>query len=103
MLRACYENALNLCVEHKIRSVAFSSISTGVFGYPLHSATRVALDTVRQWLSKHRDAIDLVIFCVFPDDVLAAYDLLMPLYFPVTSVNSKSKKKSKRKKKENEK
>jgi O-acetyl-ADP-ribose deacetylase (regulator of RNase III) len=36
-----------------------------VFGYPLHSATRVALDVVRNWLAKkeNRDQIDLIIFC----------------------------------------
>jgi O-acetyl-ADP-ribose deacetylase (regulator of RNase III) len=44
-LRDCYRNALELALKHNVRSVAFSSISTGVFGYPLHSATRVALDT----------------------------------------------------------
>lgn len=84
-LRNCYNNALDLCLKHGVRHIAFSSISTGIFGYPLHSATRVALETTRRWLDAHPEhKLELVCFCVFPDSALAAYDLLTPLYFPTS-------------------
>jgi O-acetyl-ADP-ribose deacetylase len=46
ILSKCYTNALNLCETHKIESVAFPAISTGVFGYPIDEAAPVALKAV---------------------------------------------------------
>jgi O-acetyl-ADP-ribose deacetylase len=46
ILAKCYTNALNLCETHKIESVAFPAISTGVFGYPIVEAAPVALKAV---------------------------------------------------------
>lgn len=46
LLAACYRNALALAERHGLASVAFPAISTGVFGYPMEAAARVALRTV---------------------------------------------------------
>ena len=46
LLAACYSNALRLAEEHKIPSVAFPAISTGIFGFPKEAAVRVAIKTV---------------------------------------------------------
>jgi len=46
LLSRCYENALKLADEKGIDSIAFPSISTGIFGYPVEEASRVALKTV---------------------------------------------------------
>ncbi len=46
VLARCYENALNVAEEHQIESIAFPSISTGYFGYPIEAAARVALGMV---------------------------------------------------------
>lgn len=46
LLAACYRNALALAEAHGIRSLAFPAISTGVFGYPMEAAAKVALGTV---------------------------------------------------------
>ena len=46
LLAACYREALRICEEEALGSVAFPALSTGAFGYPLEAATRVALDTV---------------------------------------------------------
>jgi O-acetyl-ADP-ribose deacetylase (regulator of RNase III) len=46
LLAACYRNALALAEQHGLTSVAFPAISTGVFGYPMEDAARVALGTV---------------------------------------------------------
>ena len=46
LLAACYRNALRLAGQHRIGSIAFPAISTGVFGYPLEPAAQVAVSTV---------------------------------------------------------
>src|SRR5690606_26719144 len=46
LLASCYREALRLADEHKLTSVAFPAISTGIFGYPMEAAARVALNTV---------------------------------------------------------
>jgi O-acetyl-ADP-ribose deacetylase (regulator of RNase III) len=66
-LAACYRNALRLAVENGARTVAFPGISTGVYGYPLEDATRVAITTVRACLEE-MPAIEEVRFVTFGDD-----------------------------------
>jgi O-acetyl-ADP-ribose deacetylase (regulator of RNase III) len=46
LLASCYRNALKLAEGHGITSIAFPAISTGIFGYPVEEAARVALSTV---------------------------------------------------------
>jgi O-acetyl-ADP-ribose deacetylase (regulator of RNase III) len=65
-LAACYRNALRLAVENGARTVAFPGISTGVYGYPLEAATRVAMTTVRECLDE-MPAIEEVRFVTFGD------------------------------------
>ena len=49
-LAACYRNSLSLAMKHKLESISFPAISTGVFGYPIKKAAHVALETVSQFL-----------------------------------------------------
>ena len=51
-LAACYRNSLQLAAEHGVRTIAFPGISTGVYGYPLEDATRLALATVQGCLAE---------------------------------------------------
>lgn len=82
-LRKCYKACLQLCLDHKLRSIAFPCISTGVYGYPEQPAAKVALQTVRQWLEIHWREIDSIIFCTFTASDMQLYTDLMPRYFPV--------------------
>jgi O-acetyl-ADP-ribose deacetylase (regulator of RNase III) len=66
-LAACYRSALRLAVENGARTVAFPGISTGVYGYPLEDATRVAIATLRACLEE-MPAIEEVRFVTFGDD-----------------------------------
>jgi O-acetyl-ADP-ribose deacetylase (regulator of RNase III) len=61
LLARCYEQCLNLASVHHLRSVAFPSISTGVYSYPLDEAAPVALTAVIRYLKTH-EGIELVRF-----------------------------------------
>jgi O-acetyl-ADP-ribose deacetylase len=65
-LAACYRNALRLALDNGARTVAFPGISTGVYGYPLEAATRVAMTTVRECLDEMPE-IEEVRFVTFGD------------------------------------
>ena len=54
-LKNCYFNSLELAKENSLHSIAFPGISTGVYGYPKEDAARIALKTVRDWLSANVD------------------------------------------------
>lgn len=73
LLRSCYVNSLRLAVEHSVRSVAFPSISTGAYRYPIEHAARIAVDTVRDTL-RAETGVDRVDFVCFSDDDLAIYE-----------------------------
>jgi O-acetyl-ADP-ribose deacetylase (regulator of RNase III) len=73
LLAACYRNSLRLAVEKKLRSVAFPSISTGAYRYPVLRAAVVALGTVAQVLRQEDDAPAEVRFVLFDDATLDAY------------------------------
>ncbi|GAA6059429.1 hypothetical protein JCM10212_003661 [Sporobolomyces blumeae] len=82
-LRSCYRTTLDLCVEKGIKSVAFSGISTGVYGYPLDDAASIACDEVRKFLDgPDGDKIDHVVFCNFRQVDVNAYLDNLPSYFP---------------------
>jgi len=72
LLASAYRSALELAAAHGLRSVAFPAISTGVYGYPLAEATRIAVTTVRAALERPTQVRD-VIFACFSRDVLEAY------------------------------
>ena len=72
LLRSCYENSLALATEHQLSTLAFPSISTGIFGYPIEEAAKIAVTTVRSVLI--RSGTDLkVAFCCFSADDLQTY------------------------------
>ena len=73
LLAGAYRACLELCVKHGIASVAFPSISTGVYGYPLEEAAPVALRTVADHM-KRNDLPQLVRFVLFDAGTLAAYE-----------------------------
>lgn len=72
LLADCYRNSLDLAVKHGLATVAFPAISTGIYGYPLEAAARIAVATVAEYL-RAEAAIERVVFCCFGDEALAAY------------------------------
>ncbi len=73
-LKNAYWNSLKVAVGHGIRTIAFPSISTGVYGYPVEEASLVAVRTVRKFCMEHMDKIDIVRFVLFDPKTCAAYD-----------------------------
>jgi O-acetyl-ADP-ribose deacetylase (regulator of RNase III) len=73
ILASCYRNSLRLVVEKGLQSVAFPSISTGAYGYPVREAAPVALSTVATFLSVEEAAPALVRFVLFDAGTLRAY------------------------------
>ncbi|KAH9944847.1 hypothetical protein B0H21DRAFT_440938 [Amylocystis lapponica] len=85
-LRSCYSKCLDLAAQRSLKHIAFPSISTGVYGYPIEDATHIALDTVRSFLdTPDGDKLDRVIFVVWSDADKHVYENLIPLYFPLPS------------------
>ncbi len=73
LLASCYERSLELARENDLSSIAFPSISTGVYGYPIDKAAKVAQTTVKAWLEqKHQP--ERVIFCCFSQSDLKVYE-----------------------------
>ena len=70
-------------MENNLRSIAFPCISTGVYRYPNEAAAKVAISTVKEFLEKHGDRFDRVIFCLFMTVDVEAYKHFLPIYFPV--------------------
>ena len=66
LLASCYRSCMALAQEKGIRSIAFCSISTGVYGYPIEQAAPLALATVRDFLTAHpQTPIERVLFALF--------------------------------------
>lgn len=74
LLASCYRTSLDTALENGVHSVAFSAISTGVYGYPLVEATKIAVATVRAWLAEHPGYPLRVIFCCFDERTLGVYE-----------------------------
>ncbi len=72
LLRNAYYNSLNLAGEKGIKSVSFPSISTGVYRFPIDKASRIALNTVKEFLQKHNFAE--VRFMLFSERDLKVYE-----------------------------
>src|SRR5689334_22563496 len=75
-LASCYRGCLGLADAHGIGSVAFPSISTGIYGYPAGEAARIAVTTVRAFTGKST-ALSEVIFCCFSESDLTVYHGLL--------------------------
>jgi O-acetyl-ADP-ribose deacetylase len=85
LLRSCYRRSLELAAENGLRSIAFSSLSTGIYGYPNYDAANTAIDEVRKYLTKdiNQEKLDRVIFCTFVQKDRDAYEELLPFVGPV--------------------
>lgn len=73
LLSSAYRKSLELCTQNKIESIAFPSISTGIYGYPVEEASRIALKTVIDYLKNHAE-VQLVRFVLFDSRTYSVYE-----------------------------
>jgi O-acetyl-ADP-ribose deacetylase (regulator of RNase III) len=73
LLRCCYESSLALANENDVRSIAYPSISTGAYGYPIELAARIAVQAVRSVLAQP-GCVENVHFVCFTANDLAVYE-----------------------------
>ena len=76
-LADCYRNALDMCMENGLVSVAFCCISTGVFHFPKRKAAEIAVQMVTDWMKEHPGCMERVIFNVFKDEDKKYYEGLV--------------------------
>ena len=72
-LRNCYINSLKLAAENGIRRIAFPSISTGAYGYPMRFAAEEAVSAVFRYAEEHPGEFDLIEWVCFNGTALSAY------------------------------
>ncbi|MBQ2145386.1 MAG: O-acetyl-ADP-ribose deacetylase [Oscillospiraceae bacterium] len=77
LLANCYKNSLRVALENGIRSVAFPSISTGAYRFPLEKAAQIAVSTVRGFAEEHPDKLDLVEWILFDKRTFDAYEMAL--------------------------
>jgi O-acetyl-ADP-ribose deacetylase (regulator of RNase III) len=77
-LAFCYRNSFKLAAANQVKTMAFSAISCGVYGYPIPDAARIAVRETRAEL-KNKDEFEKILFVCFTDEVFAAYKLALEL------------------------
>jgi O-acetyl-ADP-ribose deacetylase (regulator of RNase III) len=76
LLAACYHRSFELAAKHRITSIAFPSISTGAFGYPIELAAPIAVTEARSFASRQIGPRD-IIFCCFSSEDFDLYKKLL--------------------------
>ena len=73
LLANCYRNSLSLAKENNIKTIAFPSISTGAYRFPLERAVKIALTETKNFLDKN-DFLDKIIFVCFDENTKKVYE-----------------------------
>lgn len=74
LLASCYNTSMQLALEHGIRSIAFPSIATGVYRFPVDLAAKIAVDTVGRFLNEHKDDFNMVEWVLFDEHTKLVYE-----------------------------
>ena len=73
LLASCYRRCLSIALEHGIRRIAFPSVSTGVYGYPVEEAAKIAVAAAKDFVQGHPDSFDLIEWVLFDERTFKAY------------------------------
>ena len=84
VLRQCYRNALKMMALNTFRTIAFPSIVTGAYGYPLEEASLLAVTETISWLSEgsNKETVDLIVFCTHTRTMCAIRKPSQPWQLP---------------------
>ncbi|AMM72763.1 LRP16-like protein [Red seabream iridovirus] len=81
VLTSCYIQSLHVAQANGVRTIAFPSISTGVYNYPIEDAVHVAMSSVRAYVIQHPGAFDHIVFCTYSNADFDVYNSQLPTYF----------------------
>jgi O-acetyl-ADP-ribose deacetylase (regulator of RNase III) len=73
LLASSYRSCLQIAVDKGIRTIAFPSISTGIYSFPLDQAAKIAVRTAKQFVSEHPEELDEIKWVLFDDRTLKTY------------------------------
>jgi O-acetyl-ADP-ribose deacetylase (regulator of RNase III) len=82
LLAGAYRTSLQIASDNGLRTVAFPSISTGIYGYPIEQAARVALGTVAEFLRENPGKLEMVRFVLFTAGDYSVYEKALTELFP---------------------
>ncbi|SFS77389.1 O-acetyl-ADP-ribose deacetylase (regulator of RNase III), contains Macro domain [Succinivibrio dextrinosolvens] len=77
LLSNCYRNSLLIAQNNGVRRIAFPSISTGVYGYPVEKAAETAIAQVRDMMKTMDGSFDFIEWCLFDDRTYSAYEQVL--------------------------
>ncbi|RKY29955.1 MAG: O-acetyl-ADP-ribose deacetylase [Candidatus Omnitrophota bacterium] len=77
LLASCYRNSLELAKAHNIKSIAFPSISTGVYGFPINLAAPIAIKTVKDYIENNPQVLEKIFFVLFSEHDFRIYEEIM--------------------------
>lgn len=73
----CYYNSLDLAKKQDLHTIAFPGISTGVYGYPIKEACKVALDAINKWVECNKEYDMTIMLSCFNDELFKTYENLL--------------------------
>jgi len=76
LLSNAYYNSLKIATQYNIKTIAFPSISTGVYGYPIEKASIIAFNTVKRFINENEYKFEEIIFVLFSDYDFSVYNSL---------------------------
>jgi len=79
-LASCYKECLNLARSNNLKSISFPAISTGIYGYPMEEAAKIAFKTIINWLKKNQN-IKLVRFIVFDSENFKTHEKVLKSFY----------------------
>lgn len=74
LLASCYYNSMQVALDNGIRKIAFPSISTGIYHFPVELAAKIAVRTVARFLDENEDKFDLVEWVLFDENTEKTYE-----------------------------
>ncbi len=80
LLKNCYYNSLKLALENNIRTIAFPSISTGIYRFPVDNAAKIAVKTATEFIQANQDKFDMVKWVLFDEITFEIYKTAIKEY-----------------------
>lgn len=79
-LASCYRNSLELAVKNGIKRIAFPSVSTGIYHFPVELAAKTAMGAVRDFIESHPGALEQIVWVLFDARTKLVYDTVLTKY-----------------------